>query len=96
MVWLNVPSLMGQSFVPCPTLPTGKCATNRLAINLFDVVVRVIAPRFIALHAYIFRQLIKPKPAGGNIFADLLETLKHASLGQITRTLFEVGGATER
>jgi methylmalonyl-CoA mutase len=30
--------------------------------------------------------------AGGNIFAELLETVKHASLGQITRTLFEVGG----
>jgi len=29
---------------------------------------------------------------GGNIFAELLETVKHASLGQITRTLFEVGG----
>ena len=30
--------------------------------------------------------------AGGNVFAELLETVKHASLGQITRTLFEVGG----
>jgi methylmalonyl-CoA mutase len=30
--------------------------------------------------------------AGGNVFAELLETVKHASLGQITRALFEVGG----
>jgi methylmalonyl-CoA mutase len=30
--------------------------------------------------------------AVGNILAGLLETVKHASLGQITRTPFEVGG----
>jgi methylmalonyl-CoA mutase len=30
--------------------------------------------------------------AGANVFAELLETVKHATLGQITRTLFQVGG----
>ena len=30
--------------------------------------------------------------AEGNIFGELLETVRHASLGQITRTLAEVGG----
>jgi isobutyryl-CoA mutase len=33
---------------------------------------------------------------GGNIFAELMETVRYASLGQITRTLFEVGGQYRR
>jgi methylmalonyl-CoA mutase len=31
--------------------------------------------------------------AEGNVFGELLETVRHATLGQITRTLAEVGGA---
>jgi methylmalonyl-CoA mutase len=34
--------------------------------------------------------------AGGNIFAELMETVKHASLGQISNALFEVGGRYRR
>ena len=33
---------------------------------------------------------------GGNVFATLMETVRHASLGEITRTLFEVGGMYRR
>jgi len=33
---------------------------------------------------------------GGNIFAELMETVRYASLGQITHTLFEVGGQYRR
>jgi methylmalonyl-CoA mutase len=33
---------------------------------------------------------------GGNVFAELMETVRHASLGQITEALFEVGGAYRR
>ncbi|MDF1508246.1 methylmalonyl-CoA mutase family protein [Robertmurraya sp. DFI.2.37] len=33
---------------------------------------------------------------GGNIFAELMETVKVASLGQITRSLYEVGGQYRR
>ncbi len=33
---------------------------------------------------------------GDNVFAELLETVKYASLGQITETLFEVGGVYRR
>ena len=33
---------------------------------------------------------------GGNIFAQLLDTVRHASLGQITRALYEVGGQYRR
>ncbi len=34
--------------------------------------------------------------AGGNVFAELMNTVRHASLGQITGALFEVGGAYRR
>jgi len=33
---------------------------------------------------------------GGNIFEELMETVKYASLGQITNALFEVGGKYRR
>jgi len=33
---------------------------------------------------------------GGNVFAELMETVKEASLGQITDALFEVGGQYRR
>ena len=34
--------------------------------------------------------------AGGNVFAELMHTVRHASLGQITDALFEVGGKYRR
>jgi methylmalonyl-CoA mutase len=34
--------------------------------------------------------------AGENVFAELMTTVRHASLGEITRTLFEVGGRYRR
>lgn len=34
--------------------------------------------------------------SGGNIFEALMETVRHASLGQITRALYEVGGQYRR
>lgn len=34
--------------------------------------------------------------SGGNIFAELMDTVKYASLGQITRALYEVGGQFRR
>jgi len=34
--------------------------------------------------------------AGENIFAELMETVKYASLGQITHALYEVGGKYRR
>ena len=33
---------------------------------------------------------------GGNIFEELMETVKVASLGQITKALYEVGGQYRR
>jgi methylmalonyl-CoA mutase len=34
--------------------------------------------------------------SGGNIFAELMETVKHCTLGQITQALYEVGGQYRR
>jgi methylmalonyl-CoA mutase len=34
--------------------------------------------------------------ANGNLFAELMETVKHCSLGQITHALYEVGGQYRR
>ncbi|MFD2629325.1 fused isobutyryl-CoA mutase/GTPase IcmF [Oceanobacillus kapialis] len=41
-------------------------------------------------------QLKKVAASGGNIFAELMETVKVASLGQITNALYEVGGQYRR
>jgi len=34
--------------------------------------------------------------AGGNIFSELMDAVEHASLGQITHALYEVGGEYRR
>lgn len=34
--------------------------------------------------------------SGGNIFAELMDTVQYASLGQISQALFEVGGRYRR
>jgi methylmalonyl-CoA mutase len=59
-----------------------------------------------ALHAFQARQRAEAGPAlarlqaaaraGGNVFAELMETVKVASLGQITEALFAVGGRYRR
>ncbi|PWW31148.1 methylmalonyl-CoA mutase [Cytobacillus oceanisediminis] len=41
-------------------------------------------------------RLKKTAVSGGNIFAELMESVKVASLGQITRALYEVGGQYRR
>jgi len=55
---------------------------------------------FQALHATesgpALKRLKKVALSGGNIFAELMETAKVCSLGQITRTLYEVGGQYRR
>ena len=42
------------------------------------------------------KRLQEVATCGGNIFAELMETVKVASLGQITRALYEVGGKYRR
>jgi methylmalonyl-CoA mutase len=42
------------------------------------------------------RRLQEVARAGGNVFAELMETVKRASLGQITEALFDVGGRYRR
>ncbi len=63
LVWLNSIFLMFQSFIPFPTAMTGEYATNPLAVSMFGVVMAFNALLFIALHAYILRNLIKPELA---------------------------------
>lgn len=46
--------------------------------------------------AVALKQLQQAAITGGNIFAELMETVKVASLGQITRALYEVGGKYRR
>lgn len=45
---------------------------------------------------YALERLKEVAVAGGNIFAEMMETVKYASLGQITQALFEVGGRYRR
>lgn len=42
------------------------------------------------------RKLKQVALSGGNIFEELMETVKVASLGQITNALYEVGGQYRR
>jgi len=42
------------------------------------------------------KKLQQVATANGNLFAELMETVKHCSLGQITRALYEVGGQYRR
>jgi methylmalonyl-CoA mutase len=42
------------------------------------------------------RKLQEVAASGGNLFAELMETVKTCSLGQISRALYEVGGQYRR
>jgi methylmalonyl-CoA mutase len=44
----------------------------------------------------VLRRLQEIATGGGNLFAELMETVKVASLGQITHALYEVGGRYRR
>lgn len=44
----------------------------------------------------MLRRLKDVARSGGNIFAELMETVKYCSLGQITQALYEVGGKYRR
>ncbi len=41
-------------------------------------------------------RLFRVAQSGGNIFEELMETVKYCSLGQITETLFKAGGQYRR
>ncbi|MEZ2441286.1 methylmalonyl-CoA mutase family protein [Chitinophaga sp. RCC_12] len=46
--------------------------------------------------AAALKQLQQVAVSNGNLFAELMETVKHCSLGQITHALYEVGGQYRR
>jgi uncharacterized membrane protein len=60
LIWLNSFFLMFQSFVPFPTALMGEYPDNPLAVSFFGVVMALNTVLFIALHAYILRNLLKP------------------------------------
>ena len=64
MVWLNSIFLMFQSFVPFPTAMMGEYPTNPVAVTGFGVVMAFNTLLFVALQAYILRNLLKPELAG--------------------------------
>jgi methylmalonyl-CoA mutase len=53
-------------------------------------------PRNAASAPARLKQLQQVAVANGNLFAELMETVKYCSLGQITNALFEVGGQYRR
>jgi uncharacterized membrane protein len=63
LVWMNSIFLMFQSFIPFPTALMGEYPTNPLAVSFFGCVMAVNTVVFIALQAYITRNLIKPELA---------------------------------
>jgi uncharacterized membrane protein len=63
LVWINAIFLMFQSFVPFPTALMGEYPDNPLAVSFFGGVMALNTLIFIALHAYIVRNLIKPELA---------------------------------
>ena len=59
----------------------------------------VLAILFLSLiisNAAALKQLQEVARLGGNVFEELMETVKVASLGQITDALFNVGGQYRR
>ena len=59
----------------------------------------VLAFLFLSLiisNAAALKQLQEVARLGGNVFEELMETVKVASLGQITDALFNVGGQYRR
>jgi len=49
-----------------------------------------------AVAAQMLRRLQETATSGGNIFAELMETVRYCSLGQITGALYQVGGQYRR
>jgi methylmalonyl-CoA mutase len=86
-------NILAESYSRPPTqLTRSTCAEKRAQLeNLHSFQERHRAPAAVALDS-----LKKTALAGGNIFAELMNTARVASLGQITRALYEVGGKYRR
>jgi methylmalonyl-CoA mutase len=57
---------------------------------------RAFQERHAAAAPEALRRLQQTASSGGNVFAELMETVKVASLGQISEALFAVGGRYRR
>jgi len=72
------------------TRATGEEKRTQLEhLDAFQAAHRDTAPEALARLKEVAR-------SGGNVFAELMETVRHASLGQISRALYEVGGRYRR
>jgi methylmalonyl-CoA mutase len=58
--------------------------------------VRAFLERNAARRPEALRRLQAAAAGGGNVFAELMETVKVASLGSISRALYDVGGQYRR
>ncbi len=58
--------------------------------------VRAFLERNAAQRPAAMRRLQAAAASGGNVFAELMETVKVASLGSISRALYDVGGQYRR
>lgn len=63
LVWLNSLFLLVQSMTPFPTALMGEYPANPLAVGLFGVVMALDTLMFMALHAYVLRNVLKPELA---------------------------------
>jgi methylmalonyl-CoA mutase len=52
--------------------------------------------RFADRRGEMLSRLKRVATSGGNVFEELMETVKYCSLGDITQALYEVGGAYRR
>ena len=57
--------------------------------------IRIAAPEGVAVKRIVLGERVVALE-GGNIFEELMNTVRYASLGQITRTLYAVGGQYRR
>ena len=64
LIWINSIFLMSQSFIPFPTAMMGEYPSNPLAVSFFGVVMAVCSLLFMALQAYLYRNLLKPEYVG--------------------------------
>ena len=90
--YLN-PNILAENYCRPPTQLTRSTYEEKSAqlenLNKFK-------ERHHAKSAAALDSLKKTVLGGGNIFAELMETVKVASLGQITQVLYEVGGKYRR
>jgi len=87
------PNTLGENYCRPPTLLTrATYEEKRAQLDNLNEFKRRNRKKSAAALDYLKKSVL----SGGNIFAELLETVRVASLGQITQVLYEVGGKYRR